>query len=238
MRGPERGKRPRHWCQAVWASDYRWSASRSDCTWSSSTGVPVAGTVSRPSRSTNRSLATGSRRSVAPSTRMSTSPGPRPMRSRRSLGITNRPALSMVVRIPREYHLDGYTVWLTRKIPSRRRGDEPAPHGAVITRFGGPENPGDRRRPGADTRPGSTARRRLDGGRELCRHPPRAGRSTDDRVSAEARGRPAKAARSRRRGGPVATGSVSCDAGYRELPVCSFGSVSFSAGRPVRAFRR
>jgi len=66
----------------------------------------------RPSRSTRVSSKTGSTRSAAPSAVISTSPGRSPSRSRSALGMTRRPALSMVVFMTELYQNNGMAlVW-------------------------------------------------------------------------------------------------------------------------------
>ena len=96
----------RCWCRrddrAV--DPHRSSASRRSLTRSSLIAVPERGTSKRPSRSSSSSPASGSTRRPEPSTVMSTTPGRRPLRSRRGLGMTSRPAESMVAFMAIIYH--------------------------------------------------------------------------------------------------------------------------------------
>jgi hypothetical protein len=86
------------WCRPVHV--HLWSASRSSLTVSASSSGPPLGSSRRPSSSTKSSAATLSIRIAAPSREISTSPAGMPACSRSAFGITKRPALSMVVRIP------------------------------------------------------------------------------------------------------------------------------------------
>jgi len=69
--------------------------------------TPEAGMTKRPERRWRFLPVIGSTRSEAPSASTSTGPARRPRRSRSVFGITNRPALSMVVLIPEQYHMSG-----------------------------------------------------------------------------------------------------------------------------------
>src|SRR5215210_4486731 len=66
--------------------------------------APDAGITSRPPRSSRASPPSGSTRRPAPSGTTSTTPADSPTRSLNGLGITSRPARSMVARMPRGYH--------------------------------------------------------------------------------------------------------------------------------------
>jgi hypothetical protein len=83
------------------------SESRNDRTVSSLMSTPAAAITRRPSSSCSSSLARDSTLSALPSAATSTSPGTNPSRSRNGFGITNLPALSMVARIPIDYHCHG-----------------------------------------------------------------------------------------------------------------------------------
>ena len=88
---------------------YFWSASRRVRTLWSSSSSPVAGMTRRPSFRSRPFCVIGSTRNAAPSAETSTAPGRKPSLSLRALGMTSRPALSMVVLIPEAYHRSGKT---------------------------------------------------------------------------------------------------------------------------------
>ncbi len=106
------------WCRPGHVQ--RWSASLNSLIASASSSGPPPGSNRIPSSSTRSSAATLSMRIAAPSRDISTSPEVIPDCSRSDFGITKRPALSMVVRIPLGYHRSGTGIVSLQRLLAHR----------------------------------------------------------------------------------------------------------------------
>jgi hypothetical protein len=116
---------------------YLWSASRRARMPSSSSLMPEAGITKRPGLRSSLYSEIRSTRNAAPSAATSTAPGRKPSRSRSILGMTSRPALSMVARTPQDYRGHGTSArkgcgLLTRPTLHRQSG-EPRPAAVPTT---------------------------------------------------------------------------------------------------------